>query len=134
MHVASGRVGIISRVFREVTPHNWAERDPINEIFAMPGKARDAPDNRRRLGRALPQRRACGPRTRAHAAPLPKVNARPAKPSVVAVFARVRWLSRTCGKSGRKVQVGFLVRFSGLLMYFCGPNHRHAVLSSLGSR
>jgi hypothetical protein len=30
--------GIISGVFKEVTPRNWAERDPINEIFAMPGK------------------------------------------------------------------------------------------------
>jgi len=25
-------------VFKKVTPDNWAERDPINEIFAMPGK------------------------------------------------------------------------------------------------
>jgi hypothetical protein len=25
-------------VFKEVTPRNWAEGDPINEIFAMPGK------------------------------------------------------------------------------------------------
>jgi hypothetical protein len=38
MHVASEHAGIISSVFKEVTPENWAERDPINENFVMPDK------------------------------------------------------------------------------------------------
>jgi hypothetical protein len=38
MHVASEHTGIISRMFKEVTPRNWAERDPINENFVMPDK------------------------------------------------------------------------------------------------
>jgi hypothetical protein len=37
-HGASENTGIISGVFKEVSPSNWTERDPINEIFAMPDK------------------------------------------------------------------------------------------------
>jgi hypothetical protein len=36
--VVSERIGIISRVFKKVTPRNWAERDLINANFVMPDK------------------------------------------------------------------------------------------------
>lgn len=90
------------------------------------GEPRAGAPAARRASRPL--RSICGLQTNEQ--PRTQANTLPRDSAFSGIFARFRWPSRFSSQSGRTVQIGFVMRFSGVCGRFAALNHgRHSSVS-----